>query len=211
MYALAALFAAFFATEAPAQAARYKGVAVGAAIKNQYPFGDWADYAATNIGLSVFAEYTIPAFLPKNLDLGASARFDYDHTFSKKESTLSQYEGFTANAGLWLRIPFCIKGHTLALQPEFSYGAHLAFAKGKNGVSLDDSYLSQAICVAPALRYVVPAETLKNLEFEFSPLWTIMPQKGGGLIQTIGFRLGAVWHLKSNKKGGAEWENWQRF
>lgn len=209
--ALAALFAAFFAIEAPAQAARYKGVAVGAAIKNQYPLGDWADYAAANLGLSVFAEYTIPAFLPKSLDLGASVRFDYDHTFPKIGSTLSQYEGLTASAGFWLRIPFCVKGHTLAFQPEISYGLNFAFAKGKDGTVLDDLYLSQSICFAPALRYVAPAEALKNMEFELSPLWTIMPQRDGGLIQTIGFRLGAVWHLNGKKKEGMEWENWQRF
>lgn len=148
----------------------------------------------------------MPAFMPKNLDLGASLRLDYDHTFPKGGSTLSMYEGLTTSAGIWLRIPFDIKGHTLALQPEISYGVNFAFAKGKNGASLDDLYLSQSICFAPALRYVAPAEALKNIEFELSPLWTIMPQKGGRVIQTIGFRLGALWHFGTfgKKAGGAE-------
>ena len=137
------------------------------------------------------------------MDMGASVRIDYDHSFTK--GTLERYEGVTASAGLWLRIPFAIKNQSFAFQPEISYGLNFAFAKGKDGTALDDLYLSQSICVAPALRYVAPAEALKNMEFELSPLWTIMPQRDGGLIQTIGFRFGALWHFgKSFKKNGGD-------
>ena len=204
-FAFAAVLAAFVAIEAQSQAFRYQGLAAGAGIKNQYSVGDWADYSPANLGITAFAEYTLPEFLPKSMDMGASVRFDYDHTFPKIGSTLSQYEGLTASAGLWLRIPFCVKGHTFAFQPEISYGLNFAFAKGKDGTALDDLYLSQAICFAPALRYVAPVGALKNMEFELSPLWTIMPQKDGGPIQTIGIRLGAVWHFgKIFKKNGGD-------
>ena len=204
-FLLAAFFAALFAVEAPAQVTRYKGFSAGAAIKNQYPLGDWYDYASANLGLSLFGEYTLPDLLPNDLDWGASVRFDYDHTFPKGGSTLLKYEGLTMSAGLWIRIPFDIKGHTLALQPELSYGFNFAFAKGKEGTDVKSLYCSQAFCLAPALRYAAPVEALKDIEFEFSPLWTIMPQKGN-VIQTFGFRLGAVWHFGTfgKKAGGAE-------
>ena len=202
-FAFAAVLAAFVAIEVQSQAVRYQGLAAGAGIKNQYSVGDWADYSPANLGITAFAEYTLPEFLPKSMDMGASLHIDYDHSFTK--GTLERYEGVTASAGLWLRIPFAIKNQSFAFQPEVSYGVNFAMAKGKDGTDTNGLYLSQAICVAPALRYVAPVEALKNLEFEFSPLWTIMPQKGGGLIQTIGFRFGALWHFgKIFKKNGGD-------
>ena len=99
-FAFAAVLAAFVAIEAQSQAVRYQGLAAGAGIKNQYSVGDWADYSPANLGITAFAEYTLPEFLPKSMDIGASLHIDYDHSFTK--GTLERYEGVTASAGLGL-------------------------------------------------------------------------------------------------------------
>ena len=57
--AFAAVLAAFVAIEAQSQAVRYRGLAAGAGIKNQYSVGDWADYSPANLGITAFAEYTL--------------------------------------------------------------------------------------------------------------------------------------------------------
>ena len=96
----------FFSDEVP----RYTGFAVGAHFLNQYALGDWADFATANIGAGLDAEYTLPAFLPKNIDLGASLRGEFAHVFPKADGTLKSDDQLNFSLGAWLRLPFLLAG-----------------------------------------------------------------------------------------------------
>ena len=180
---------------AGAEAKQYEGVAVGLSVMNQYPLGDWGDYAKTNIGGGLAAEYTLPHFLPLSIDLGASFRFEFAHTLPKSDTTLKSHNEIRAAAGLFFRIPFAIGGCTLALQPEVAVGASLNNTEGQNGAKASGWYTDTLIMVAPSVRFVPPAEALSHIEFEIAPLWT-MSLEDSNTVNNIGFRLGGVWHFE---------------
>lgn len=182
---------AFFSDEVP----RYTGFAVGAHFLNQYALGDWADFATANIGAGLDAEYTLPAFLPKNIDLGASLRGEFAHVFPKADGTLKSDDQLNFSLGAWMRLPFLLAGQTFAFQPELSYGLILHHAKGQNGSSVDGWFSDSALSLALGLRYIAPVDSLKNLEFELAPTYTFSPEKENRSMNCLGFRLGAVWHF----------------
>lgn len=181
----------FFSDEVP----RYTGFAVGAHFLNQYALGDWADFATANIGAGLDTEYTLPAFLPKNIDLGASLRGEFAHVFPKADGTLKSDDQLNFSLGAWLRLPFMLAGQTFAFQPELSYGLILHHAKGQNGSSVDGWFSDSALSLALGLRYMASVESLKNLEFELAPTYTFSPEKENRSMNYLGFRLGAVWHF----------------
>ena len=179
----------FFSDDVP----RYEGFGAGGYLINQYGIGDWSDYAAATLGGGLAGEYTLPSFLPHNMDLGLSARAEFAHVFPKSGSTLKKDNDLTLTGGVWLRIPFLLFGQAFALQPELSYGAALHFAEGHNGSKASGLYADQLISFAPALRWMPPVGS-QNVEVEFSPMYTLAPEKDHALNQ-LGFRLGTVWHL----------------
>lgn len=184
----------FLSDEVP----RYTGIAAGAHFLNQYALGDWADFATANIGLGLDAEYTLPAFLPKNLDLGASLRGEFAHVFPKSGGTLESDNQLNFSLGAWLRMPVLLSGQTFAFQPELSYGLILHHAKGRNGATADGWYSDSALSLALGLRYMAPVESLRSIEFELAPTYTFSPEKGGNSVNYLGFRLGAVWHFDAD-------------
>ena len=189
----AAMFLA--CASAGAEAKQFEGVGVGLSVLNQYPLGDWGDYAKANIGGGLAAEYTFPHFLPASIDLGASVRFEFAHTLPKSDTTLKSHNEIRASGGLFFRIPFAVGGSTLAFQPEVAVGASLNNTEGQNGAKASGWYTDTLIMVAPSVRFVPPAEALSHIEFELSPLWT-MSLEDSNTVNNIGFRLGGVWHFE---------------
>ena len=187
----------FFSDEVP----RYTGIAVGAHLLNQYALGDWADFATANLGAGVDAEYTLPSFLPMNLDLGASLRTEFAHVFPKSGGTLKSDDQLNFSLGAWLRLPFLLAGQTFALQPELAYGLVLHHAKGQNGSAVDGWFSDSALSLALGLRYIAPTDSLRNVEFELAPVYMFSPEKENYSVSQLGFRLGAVWHVDSLIKG----------
>ena len=180
----------FFSDEVP----RYRNFAAGIFGTNQYGIGGWSDYAAATLGGGLSLEYTTPLRLPGNTDLGASLHLDYAHIFPKSGSTLRRGDDLDFYAGLWLRLPFTAWGQRLALQPELGWGAALHNADGQNGSPAAGWYDDQAVTFAPALRWI--PRRLDTVEIEFSPLYTLAPEKEHALNQ-LGVRLGAAWHFDS--------------
>ena len=174
---------------------RYTGFSVGAYFLNQYALGDWSDFANANIGGGLGAEYTLPQFLPFNIDLGASIRSEFAHVFPKSGSTLKSDDQLNFSLGAWLRFPFLLAGQSFAFQPELSYGVILHHAKGQNGSAVDGWFTDSTLTLALGLRYTARAEFLKNIEFELSPVYTFSPEKENKIVNYLGFRMGAVWHF----------------
>ena len=175
---------------------RYTGFAVGASFLNQYPLGDWKDFAKSNIGGGLSAEYTLPEFLPFNLDLGAAFHADFSHTSPKSDGTLESHDELRFSLGAFLRLPFSLFGQNFAFQPEIDCGLDLARVVGQNGSSLDEWQTGNIISVQPALRYMIPVKAIDTVEFEASPLLTISPEKES-VITNIGYRIGFVWHVSN--------------
>ncbi|MBQ3650262.1 MAG: OmpA family protein [Treponema sp.] len=190
------------------QVPRYEGLAAGGFLFNQYALGGWSDFAAANFGGGFDAEYTIPAFLPYNLDLGASIHFEAGHTFPKADTTLKSHSDLRLYVAAFLRIPFTFMGQNFAFQPEIGYGASFNHCIGQNHSKAYGWYTDQIITFAPALRYIAPVDFLSNLEFELSPYWTFSPEQANEAVNFLGFRIGVVWHLqdffKSRKSRKAE-------
>lgn len=181
----------FFSDDVP----RYSNFAVGVFANNQYGLGGWADYAPMSLGGGVDVEYTLGAFLPKNLDLGFALYANYAHIFPKSSSTLKKDDDISANFAVWLRVPFLFFGQRFALQPELGFGAVFHLAEGQNGSEASGMYSDPLLTFAPAVRWIPPAAD--TIEIELAPLYTFMPQKHGHMLNQIGFRLGLIWHIDS--------------
>ena len=180
----------FFSDEVP----RYEGFAVGAFLTNQYALGDYAEFAVCNIGGGLGVEYTLPLNLPKNLDLGISAHFDFDHVIPKSNSTLKSDEELRFAAGGWLRLPVAISGLDVALEPEFILGFSMFNTKGQNGSTAGGVYPGVIFGLAPSVRIMPPV--MKNFEIEASPLFTVVPEQKHATVM-FGLRLGLVYHIQS--------------
>ena len=182
----------FFSDEVP----RYEGFAAGGFLFNQYALGGWSDFASANLGGGLDAEYTIPAFLPYNLDLGASIHFDAGHTFPKADTTLKSHSDIRLYTAAFLRIPFTFLNQKFAFQPELGWGLSFNHCIGQKHSLANGWYTDQIITLSPALRYMAPVDFLSQVEFELSPYWTVSPEKAGEAVNFLGFRIGVVWHLQ---------------
>lgn len=181
----------FFSDDVP----RHEGLGFGAFFTNQYAIGGWSDYAVANLGIGAAAEYTLPRFLPINLDFGATLHFDMGGTVPKKNSTLDSRSDIRLSVGGWVRIPFTAWGQKFAFQPEFAWGIDANNVRGKNGSNAEGWYTDQIFMLAPALRWTPPGEKFEKLEVDFSPVWTFGPERHGNVVNELGFRLGAVYHF----------------
>ncbi|MBE6353598.1 OmpA family protein [Treponema sp.] len=190
----------FFSEAVP----RYRGLAAGVFLNNQYALGGWSDFALANLGGGLDAEYTLPAFLPCNMDLGASLHAEGGVTFPKKGTTLKSHRDIRLYTGAFLRIPFTFLGQAFAFQPEIGYGMDFSRTVGQKGSRADGWYSDQTIVFAPALRYMAPVKALSPVEFELSPYWTLSPERKGETMDFLGFRIGSVWHFRERKAGRAE-------
>ena len=176
------------------EVSRHEGLGFGAFFYNQYAIGGWRDYAVADLGFGAVAEYTLPRFLPINMDFGASMHLDMGSTVPKKNSTLDSRSDIRLSFGGWVRIPFTAWGQKFAFQPEFAWGIDANNVRGRNGSKADGWFTDQIFVLAPALRWTPPGEKFEKLEVDFSPLWTFGPERQGNLVNELGFRLGIVWH-----------------
>ncbi len=176
------------------EVSRHEGLGFGAFFYNQYAIGGWRDYAVADLGFGAVAEYTLPRFLPINMDFGASMHLDMGSTVPKKNSTLDSRSDIRLSFGGWVRIPFTAWGQKFAFQPEFAWGIDANNVRGRNGSKADGWFTDQIFVLAPALRWTPPGEKFEKLEVDFSPLWTFGPERHGNLVNELGFRLGIVWH-----------------
>ena len=181
----------FFADEIP----RYEGFALGASFINQWALGEYSDYASCNFGGEVDAEYTLPLVLPNNLDLGISARADFLIVSPKSGSTLKSEKEMRFSGGLWLRVPFALKGAWFAFQPELSLGASLFSTEGQNGAKASGTYLGSVIGLATGFRFIPKA--IPDLEIEAAPLFTVTPEASSHITTQVGVRLGFVYHIQN--------------
>ena len=173
----------------------FSGAAIEISVTNQYALGGWSGYAVANLGAELGCEYTLPHFMPLNMDLGFSAHVDYGHTFPKSGTTLKTHESLRATVGAWLRIPFKIATQNFAFQPEVSYGIAANYTVGQNGSTANGWYLDQVVGISPSLRYIPPTDSLKNFEFVLSPWWTFSPEQFSNAVNFLGVKLGVVWHI----------------
>ncbi|MCR4953951.1 MAG: OmpA family protein [Treponema sp.] len=178
----------------------YTGFAAGAFFANQYALGEWSNYAVTNFAGGLDVEYTFPRFLFDEMDLGATIHADFGHTIPKSGSNLVSHNDLRLYAGAFLRIPYLFLGHTFAVQPEVGYGLNMSHTVGVKGTKANGIYLDQLFFISPAIRYIAPVDALKNVEFEFSPYWTLSPEQENNSVHDIGFRIGAIFHITDTIK-----------
>ncbi len=179
----------------------FSDFAVGGFLTNQYGLGEWGKFALTTLGLGLDLEYTLPIKFPKNMRLGISQHVDYAHIFPKKGSNLKRGDDVSFSIGAFYRMPFSLFGQPFAFQPEISYAIYLHNVDGQNLSKASGWYSDQALVFAPALRWMpskiskLPEWARNSFEIEFSPVYTISIEHDHTLNQ-LGFRLGAVWHIK---------------
>ena len=179
----------------------FSDFAVGGFLTNQYGLGEWGKFALTTLGIGLDLEYTLPITFPKNMRLGISQHVDYAHIFPKKGSNLKRGDDVSFSIGAFYRMPFSLFGQPFAFQPEISYAIYLHNVDGQNLSKASGWYSDQALVFAPALRWMpskiskLPEWARNSFELEFSPVYTISIEHDHTLNQ-LGFRLGAVWHIK---------------
>ena len=190
----------------------FSDFAVGGFLTNQYGLGEWGKFALTTLGIGLDLEYTLPIKFPKNMRLGISQHVDYAHIFPKKGSNLKRGDDVSFSIGVFYRMPFSLFGQPFAFQPEISYALYLHNVDGQNLSKASGWYSDQALVFAPALRWMpskiskLPEWARNSFEIEFSPVYTISIEHDHTLNQ-LGFRLGAVWHIKCAAGAKADAKN----
>lgn len=170
---------------------RYKGFAVGAYFSNTYATGDWAKFVKTGIGCGLSVEYTLPVKVD-SFDIGVSLKSEFDTLIPVSNGVLESAFDFIVLPGAFLRFPFDFNKVTFALVPEVSYGFVMHNLKGRASNSVSGVYLDQMISIAAGMRLTVTS--IKNFEFEATPLCLIVLEKSSMLIQP-GYRIGALYHF----------------
>lgn len=181
---------------------RYQGFAFGGGLFTQFPLGDYSDFAAMNLGVSLAGEYTLPLELGNNVDLGLALRAEFGHVFTKSGTPLKADEELRAFAAFWTRIPFMLGNQFLAFQPEVGAGVSTFFSKYEvSGKEKKATYISPLVSTALSFRWI--PQSLQKLEIEAAPLFTLVPEKDKATMM-LGLRLGAVWHFQMKNDSSAE-------
>ena len=168
---------------------RYKGLGAGGYFLHQFPLTNYADYAKQSLGGGLTGEYTFA--LDRPYDFGLSLRVDGSHVIPKKDTALDKENNIGATGGIWLRAPFRLWNLELAFQPEIAYGVVVRMADGR----ADGTYVDQQLVVTPGFRFVPFPETLRPLEIEAAPLFSLAFENHRHQLGQAGYRIAAVWHF----------------
>ena len=202
MLVMAVTFAAF-AEESDNAVPRYEGLAIGGNITSQFALGKFSPYAIGDFGFGLSGELTFPAFLPANMDLGASLRVSFTHWFTKEGKGLDALDGLSFQPGVFLRIPFVLGDQWFAVQPELGYGLRWHTVTPTPGFArVKTSYLEGELNLAVGLRWIPKA--MPQLDVEFAPLYSLWFENKNNLLSAFGFRLGVMYRLpKANASNAA--------
>ena len=166
-------------------------VSVGAYFSNSYATGDWAKFVKTGVGGGLSVEYTLP-FKISSFDMGLSLRSEFDVLVPSANGVVESAFDVIVLPGAFLRFPFDFDKVTFALVPEVSYGFVMHNLKGRANSSVNGLYVDQMISITAGIRLSV--SSIKNLDFEASPLCLIEFEKSNILIQP-GYRLGVLYNF----------------
>ena len=200
MLVMAVYFAAF-AEESDNAVPRYEGLAIGGNITSQYALGKFSPYVTGDFGFGLSGELTFPAFLPANIDLGASMRVSFTHWFAREGNGLEALDGLSFQPGVFLRIPFTLGEQWFAVQPEVGYGLRWHTVTPTPGFTrVKSSYLEGEMNVALGLRWI--PKSMPQLDVEAAPLYSIWFENESNTLSALGFRLGVMYRIpKANAAG----------
>lgn len=174
-----------------------KDMRAGAFFNFEPAAGDLQDFVSSTIGGGASFEAGIPLpFGSENSvilglleNFGASFRVAFDKGIMK-DTSIDSIFSMRYTAGAYTRI--FIPGNMFSIVPEIDYGFvfNLPKASGISSRYVKGFYVDQILQFGAGLRFSHPEMVNGNLEFDFTPTYSISPESGSS-VHYIGFRLGA--------------------
>lgn len=174
-----------------------KDMRAGAFFNYEPAAGELQDFVYSTIGGGASFEAGIPLpFGSENSVLlgllenfGASFRVAFDKGVMK-DTSIDSIFSMRYTAGAYTRI--FIPGNMFSVVPEIDYGLvfNLPNASGISSKYVSGVYVDQILQFGAGLRFSHPEMVNGNLEFDFTPTYSMSPESGSS-VHYIGFRLGA--------------------
>ncbi len=151
----------------------------------QVPIGKSSNFFRNSAGVGLSAEL---GFSDK---FGESVRFQYANIIPNDDRIQSSWQ-FAALLGVWYNAAFGESG--FSFQPSIEFGIIFEGTKNKEDYGTLDqrAYTDFLFQLCPSFRYKNEAFLNNHIEIEFTPVWSIIPQKVTSLC-FIGVRLGIIY------------------
>lgn len=135
-------------------------------------------------------------------NFGLSFRMAFDGGLMK-ETNITSLFSMRYMAGVYTRIP--LPGDMFSIVPEIGYGIVFNFPKatGDGAQYVKKLYVDQVLQFGAGVRFSHPQMVNGNLEFEFTPTYTLSPEFVSP-VHYIGFRLGASYKFADKKNVSSE-------
>lgn len=163
--------------------------------------GDLSNYVFSSIGGGFSLEAGIPITddIPVLNTFGIALRGTFN-TGLMKETHVNSLFNMRYMVGAYSRIP--LPGEMFTFMPEFDYGIALNMPKSTSPY-VKPFYADQVMQLALGLGFSHKNMLKGNLEFDFTPTYTLSPEKNT-IAHYIGFRFGVVYKvIDSNKTEAA--------
>ncbi|MCQ2241107.1 hypothetical protein [Treponema sp.] len=149
------------------------------------------------IPLPLFSQNTVIHGLLENF--GASFRMTFDGGIMKGTSIDSLFT-MRYTLGAYTRIP--LPWNMFSIVPEIDYGLVFNFPKasGVGAKYVESVYVDQILQLGAGVRFSHPEMLNGNLEFEFTPTYSLSPESGSS-VHYIGFRLGVLYKFADRGHG----------
>lgn len=149
---------------------------------SKVPIGDAADYFADALGGGLSFEFSLSEMF------GETLRMEYCPIVPKNETITSAWQ-FTQFLGFWVSVPFSETGFWFKPEVELGLIFQGASLDAEYGELPKKAYVDFLFQFSPSFRFKTERLLDERLEFEWSPIFSFVTQKKGGLA-FLGVRLG---------------------
>lgn len=181
---------------------------IGIYFKDYFPVGAMKDHANNFIGGGLSYNFHTPWLISipesvqgvfgKSLNLGISARFDYEYCFAN--DYVNSWNVVNGLLGAFLEWTVT---DWLIIQPSIEYGVQLDIVSSTR--KANKLYASQSLQLSPTFKFSIPAMSKYGLTLEASPLWSIGFEKTHN-ANYLGMRFGLMYHIGGSSASKAELE-----
>lgn len=149
---------------------------------SKVPIGNAADYFTDALGGGLSFEFSLSEMF------GETLRMEYCPIIPKNDTIIQAWQ-FTQFLGLWYSMPFSQTG--FSFKPEIELGLIFQGARldAEYGELPQKAYVDFIFQFSPSLRFKNKKLLNERLELEWSPIFSFVTQKRGGLA-FLGVRLG---------------------
>lgn len=180
-----------------------KDMSAGAFFNFEPAAGELSEFVMSSIGGGVSFEAGIP--LPFLENFGVSFRMTFDGGIMN-DPIIDSLFSMRYTIGAYTKIP--LPGNMFSIVPEIDYGLVFYFPEASGDVAkyLKNVYVDQILQLGAGIRFSHPVILNGNLEFEFTPTYSLSPESGSS-VHHIGFRIGVLYKFTDKEHSLTDEEN----